>query len=301
MYRGFVIEAAEIPVSKCTLPDAKIYDKKHPDISATMQSLENCFNVDNDKTIIVDGTKLQDEVFKVVAGYNIFFSHSHNDIDSIKSIASVVESMTGLKCFVEGGLWGSADSLASKLYKKFVGDTPLNPNNVQNDYNYITSHVYMMLTNAILKAIDSCEAFFFFKTDHTVVDLGQLSPTTKSPWLFMETEGSRLLRRRIPERYKFVIASGKTELFAESAEGYDILHTMNLDHLTNLLLEKLCNWLEKCNDNDIKGEAALDRLYHDYPPADEEIISKTKGERFSGSVTAVQSVYTNGMDIEFNF
>lgn len=64
--------------------------------------------------------------------------------------------------------------------------------------NYLTSHVYMMLSIALTKMIDKCESIFFVNTPNLIVVSENIKAAkyTLSPWIYSELEMTRMIRHK---------------------------------------------------------------------------------------------------------
>ena len=65
---------------------------------------------------VVDGTALQNFWFPTDASkYDVFISHSHNDLGYAVKLASWLERCCGLRCFIDHFVWNSADDLLKRI------------------------------------------------------------------------------------------------------------------------------------------------------------------------------------------
>jgi len=65
---------------------------------------------------VVDGTTLQNFWFPTQAAeYDVFISHSHNDLGYAVNLASWLERRCELRCFIDHFVWNSADNLLKRI------------------------------------------------------------------------------------------------------------------------------------------------------------------------------------------
>ncbi|MBD5440366.1 MAG: hypothetical protein HDR33_05025 [Treponema sp.] len=167
MYRAFVldykkdksIESVEChyDYEKNKASFAKKYDEVHSELKSIDSKFSDFISERNGQKSI-NANALQVYDFPIDK-YDIFFSFAHEDKELAKALAYEIEQKTGLTCFVDCDIWGSADRTIATIYRQATS-----ANNqlttLQNDYNYTVAHVYALLYNAILKMINQCEVFF---------------------------------------------------------------------------------------------------------------------------------------------
>lgn len=108
---------------------------------------------------VIDGTKLQENWFPTKHKFNVFLSHSHNDKQLAIALAGFLKDKLGLNAFIDSCLWGYSNDLLKEIDQRYCRHR----NGVSFDYNkrnYSTSHVHMMLSIALSRMIDNCEAVF---------------------------------------------------------------------------------------------------------------------------------------------
>lgn len=163
---------------------------------------------------VVDGTALQDFWFPTQEKeYDVFISHSHNDLGYAVNLASWLERRCGLRCFVDHFVWKSADDLLKRIDDVYTWE----PERNVYDYdkrNFSTSHVHTMLSMAILDIIDCSECCIFIESDQSI-SLEGIKTKTLSPWIYEELTYMKKGRITIPERYQHL--SGQVRMYAEGA------------------------------------------------------------------------------------
>lgn len=148
---------------------------------------------------IINGDKLKNIIFPTQGygqewNFDIFISHSHNDLSSAQKLASFLRNDLRMKPFIDSYIWGSADELLKEIDKDYCAHS----NGKSFDYNkrnFSTSHVHTMLSMAILEIIARCKAFVFIESDESL-DYNQLKDynlKTISPWLYQELQYANML------------------------------------------------------------------------------------------------------------
>lgn len=126
--------------------------------------------------------------------YDVFISHSHNNIKEAKRLAAYLSREKGKKPFLDNFVWGSAD----ELLKNIDIDYCRHYNCRSFDYskrNFSTSHVHTMLSMTILEMIARCETFIFIDSEESLDynELKEHGVKTLSPWLYQELQYARML------------------------------------------------------------------------------------------------------------
>lgn len=246
MYRGFNLE--DITLLSDYLNKGKVaYNQQVTEVSKVL-----------DKFIlsdgIIDGSALQDNWFPMM-NFDIFISHSHTDQDIALALAGALESLS-LTCFIDSAIWGHADNLLRLIDEKYC----YNKTNNTFDYtvrNATTSHVHMMLSNALFRMIDNTECLFFINSEKSVKVEGVIDKT-RSPWIYAEIAASQIVRKIKPRRE---LEKSETKAFSEQRnlnESISIDYKINLGHLITLQVNDLISWIKNC---DTTKQHALDTLY----------------------------------------
>jgi hypothetical protein len=207
----------------------------------------------------IDGGELQQDWFPEVEA-DVFLSHSHGDEKLIMAFAGMLQEELGLTTFIDSCVWGYAGDLLKKIDDKYCknekGDT--------YDYgkrNFSTSHVHMMLSNALTKMMDKTECLIFVNTPNSITTSDVVKNKTKSPWIYNEIHTSYLLRKNTPVRHKHLEKSmyhGKLKF-----EKLEIVYDVKLDHLNPLTTQDLADWRNRRGGirGTISETHALDILY----------------------------------------
>lgn len=202
---------------------------------------------------IIDGTGLADEWFKDIQT-DVFISYSHNDLELAQIIAGFLEKELGLKVFLDGYFWGSADSLIEKLDEK-------HSRNDNGSFNYnkcllTSSHIHSMLSVAIMKVMDKAEMVLFLNTKESIPAAKDTISKTYSPWIYEELMFTQLLKRKIPKRFLKI-----DETFSYREDDLKVAYRVPVDSLKVLTWEQITEWNRKAAAAKKNGTAALDVLY----------------------------------------
>lgn len=168
-------------------------------IKTDLQSSLKSFIVEDG---VIDGTRLQQNWFPIQNQFNVFLSHSHNDEMLAISLAGFLKEKLNLNTFIDSCLWGYSNDLLRKIDKKYCryGD------GVSFDYdkrNYSTSHVHMMLSIALSRMIDNCEAIFFLNSENSISLNEEIKKKrTSSPWIYSELSIADMIEIQPISRYR---------------------------------------------------------------------------------------------------
>lgn len=212
----------------------------------------------------IDGTAMQANWFPQIHA-NIFISHSHSDKDFAIGLAGWLKEEFGLTAFIDSCIWGFADDLLKLIDDEYCsnkdGDEIISY--IYNKRNYSTSHVHMMLSNALTSMIDSSECVFFLNTPNSIKPNDVVSKT-HSPWIYTEISMTRLIRQRDVSEYRPVRTVESFSLIERKKE-LNLEYVINTDHLIKLGRSDLQNWQNLWPYNTYHSpdftEFALDELY----------------------------------------
>lgn len=267
MYRGF-----NLKLDKDIFSDEEInyYSRiAETEISDSMKNFPHLYiSIFKDKNIL-DAKQIMNKYFPQYNRFDIFLSHSHNNIDLALTIAGILKKEFDLNVFVDSIVWRNCTDLLRNIDKKYC-----RRKDGLYDYNrrnYSTSHVYLILMNSLNMMIDECEALFFLNTPDSICIKDNLNniddlDKTLSPWIFSELQTSEIIRKKVPKR----LLSKETRLFSENKdlislnESYQfwIEYEAKLDHLTKMSQDDFLKWIYSDYDN---PNEALDGLYEIYP------------------------------------
>lgn len=211
----------------------------------------------------IDGTTLQKHWFEI-QNADVFLSHSHNDLNKVKSFAGWLYEKFGLTSFIDSCAWGYCDDLLKVIDDKYCKNKSSNTYNY-NLRNYTTSHVHIMLSAALTEMIDKTECIIFVNTPNSIKMSNELSnisnknyKLTLSPWLYHELSMSSMMRITPPKR-NILLEHNDTRnssyINSQIKIGYDI--NKQLNSMVSLTEETLRLWAKEHNSN----KNALDELY----------------------------------------
>ena len=267
MYRGFNLKLDEDIFSD---EEINYYSRiAETEISDSMRNFSHLYiSIFKDKNIL-DAKQIMNKFFPQYNRFDIFLSHSHNNINLALTIAGILKEEFHLNVFVDSIVWRNCTDLLRSIDKIYC-----RKKDGLYDYNrrnYSTSHVYLILMNSLNMMIDECEALFFLNTPDSICIKDNLNniddlDKTLSPWIFSELQTSEIIRKKVPER----LLSKETRLFSENKnlipinESYQfwIEYEAKLDHLTEMSQDDFLKWI---NGNYNNPNSALDSLYEIYP------------------------------------
>ena len=260
MFLPYKIKSNEIHTLVKDHPINRDFLKKYDELK---EMVEN--NVDEQQIVtdLINGVTVQEQWFPVdkVPLFDVFISHSHKDVDKdIKPLASWLYSELGLQCFIDSLFWQYADKLQNMMDKCYAQRAK-----GKYDYNirnYTTSHVYTMLTMALMKMMSRTECVLFVDSDNSIIyQKGQSQ--TPSPWIYAEISFAQNLQMTIPNRYLQRLApvyesGGKIQLRTYSnSHKMNIMYDVDLSQFYEISADTLFS--NKRNGN--LGKEALDYLH----------------------------------------
>lgn len=250
MYRGFNLKLEE-KINQDYYERGMLLFKDH---KSKIKKVLDGFFLDNGS---LSGTKIMENWFPHI-GANIFLSHSHNDEKEAITLAGLL-SVFGLTTFIDSCIWGYSTDLLEQIDERYC----LNIDGQSYNYtkrNYSTSHVNLMLSNALNRMIDNCECIFFLNTPNSI-SASEAITRTKSPWIFSEIGITQTIRKQTPDRLKRA-----TKIFSdggvlnEERKLLTIEYDLELAHLQTLNFSDLEEWIDNAPISN--PEKALDNLYH---------------------------------------
>ena len=192
---------------------------------------------------VINGDQLRSVIFPTgwnqnKYNFDVFISHSHNDLDKAKRLARFLRNECGRTPFLDDDIWHSADGLLKKLDKEYCATTKEGTTfyNYQRR-NFSTSHVHTMLSMAILEMIAQCRSFIFIESEESLDfnSLKEFGLQTQSPWIFQELQYAQMLSfshdKAINEERRF---SGGGQLrirYRADLSNFTILTSRNIKSL----------------------------------------------------------------------
>lgn len=180
---------------------------------------------------IIDGEKLQNFVFPT-DNYDIFISHSHDDLEIAKQFAAWLKEKYRYSVFLDSFVWNSADGLLQEIDNLYCKQR----NGLYNyrKRNYSTAHIHTMLSMSIMEIIKNSSAGIFINSPHSI-NLRNLSNNnrakTLSPWIYQEIMFMRQFANKTPSTRMFSCENLN--------EGLQIARTVDLSDFTPLTARDL--------------------------------------------------------------
>ena len=186
MFAKFIISIDD--VRKYISPRSQLLTERKAaqsaEIANVQQSILKLFENQNG---VVSGDCLKSEFFPtdMKKKYNVFISHSHQNIDEIEEFALKLEKDFHVKCFVDSMVWKNIDDLQRDIDNGYSKDN-------RGGYNYeavknSTAHIHSLLAIALFEMIDQCECCIFVGSNQSLsFDFNSLKTTTLSPWIYEE-------------------------------------------------------------------------------------------------------------------
>lgn len=177
MTKAFNVEISDINL----LPDGLAYSE-----IKLLEFLQNTtYTKIQNGTKVLDGRKLEESWFKPVQ-VDFFISHKSEDSDKARKLGAYLQSK-GKSVFIDSSIWGNIKNLQKLIDEAYCKNT--NENTYDYDKrNQSTSYTHMLLANALLKTIRSCESFVFLNTRNSIraTDIVTNTEETNSPWIYFE-------------------------------------------------------------------------------------------------------------------
>lgn len=148
----------------------------------------------------IDGANLQSLNFPFDReNYDVFISHSHNDVEFALFLYAWLTERCGLSCFIDEILWNSADALLRQIDKDYCKSST--PGLIDYEKSlYSSSHVHTMLGMSMLDAINRSECCLFINSDNSVTLRDGIETGTLSPWIYQEVQFINHIMPMIPPR-----------------------------------------------------------------------------------------------------
>ena len=247
MYRGFSLKIDESHCSEILKNlnsnarnlnfNRNFYNQYDPSFEQIL--IENIVNQQS-----LDAEKIKGDWFPTIES-DIFISHSHRDLDTVEKLATIFSKYLKLKVFIDSKVWKYSDNLVQMIEEKYCVSE-------KSIHDKIVAHVNIMLSSALTKMLNKTECVIFLNSENSLIpNKYSNSAQTDSPWIYYELFITSLLPVKSPNRkMPFEIRN--------EAQQFQILHTVPLNHLTDLDCIDFKNWIEKSVTS---NENSLDVLY----------------------------------------
>ena len=182
---------------------------------------------------IINGEKLRDFVFPIDK-FDVFISHSHDDLETAKLFAVWLEEKCGLSVFLDSFVWSSADGLLQEIDNLYCKQQ--NGLYSYHRRNYSTAHIHTMLSMSIMEIIKRSKVGILIDSHHSI-NLVRLRNSnqakTLSPWIYQEIMFMR----------QFATNRSSTRMFSSENlnEDLQIAHSVDLSGFTTLTARYLIN------------------------------------------------------------
>ncbi|MEC4004886.1 hypothetical protein OX283_009485 [Flavobacterium sp. SUN052] len=208
----------------------------------------------------IDGTKLEQNWFPKFET-EIFISYSHKDKKNAIALSGWLFEKHNITSFVDSCLWGYSKTLLRSINNDYSWlDQSKNIYSYEKA-NYASSHIHMMLSNALSLMIDKSECFILINTPDSIKAYKDVDKT-ESPWIYSEIFMSKLLIGKKPDRFIERIYES-TETFSKGGLGIPNLridYNIDISHLIKIEFDSL---LKKWGNKNYKDKyVALDNLYN---------------------------------------
>jgi hypothetical protein len=210
---------------------------------------------------LLSATSIMEDWFPQIKA-DIFLSHSHKDENTALILAGFLYKKLNIKTFIDSTIWGYSNDLLDKINKKYC----YNSEKKTYDYrksNNASTHVNLMLSNALSKMIDNCECVFFLNTPNSISSKDTIDKTY-SPWIFSEISTTQIIKKKTPKRLKLqtVMFSDSVKLNENKRSELLVEYDIELSHLTDLDSDDINKWVSLNNRIPMNP---LDTLYIQHP------------------------------------
>lgn len=171
----------------------------------------------------INGSELQELCFpvnRIASNFDIFISHSHKDFDDVVLFSGWLKLTYNINCFIDACYWQYANKLLRKINDIHSKNREIN-GITYFDYskcNDNASHVYAMLSMAILEMMDSVSYVFFIESDNSLLSSNGGSLITHSPWIYEEINYANHLKPKMSDAF---LDEAETRCFSFTP-SYDI-------------------------------------------------------------------------------
>jgi hypothetical protein len=260
MYRGFNLKISGNGNDKYYELGKEIYENQKRNIKS---NFEKYFISDD----LLSAKLIMEDWFPLINSH-VFLSHSHNDFKLALSIAGALKEELNIDTFIDSTIWGNSNDLLKKIDDKYCFN--LNSGTyIYEHRNYSTTHVHLMLTNALVNMINNCECLFFLNTPQSTNLKDEINNSTNSPWIFTELNTAKTINKITPERllkYKKSYSDTLTkaeDLNESENKKFEISYDLELSHLETVNADFFDEWI---NQNYLRNaERALNDLYKTLP------------------------------------
>lgn len=246
VHKGYNLKVSEVDLNHYLQAGRQVHRKNTEAVGHALASLK-------DSTGQLVAAKIAADWFPVIRA-EAFISHSHKDADLAVALAGFLDQKFRIRSFVDFTVWGHCEELLRTVDDEYCK----RENGNTYDYskrNRSTAHVYMMVSVALSKMINSCECVFFLNTPEAITGRDYVEGnSTESPWIYSEIAMTSLIQKRTPYDHR----KGAFRTTA-ATEALQVNYQVDLSHLTELSMKDLEDWVRASPKS--TGALALDALY----------------------------------------
>ena len=188
---------------------------------------------------IINGEKLRDFVFPTDE-FDVFISHSHDDLEIAKLFAVWLEEKCGLSVFLDSFVWSSADGLLQEIDNLYCKQQ--NGLYSYHRRNYSTAHIHTMLSMSIMEIIKQTRIGVFIDSSHSL-NLHKLRKNnqakTLSPWIYQEIMYMRLFADKKTSTRMFSFENLNENLQMEHSVDLSDFAFLTVNHLINFASRRM--------------------------------------------------------------
>lgn len=220
----------------------------------------------------VDLSKIQNDWFPSINNYQVFISHSHNDEDLAKALASYLYCKYSISSFIDSLIWGNVFELQKIIDDEYCSEKDENGNITSYSYekrNFTTSHLHLMLNTALMQSMQVAQLFFFINTEDSINFKNIKGEWTYSPWIYSELSMSKSMYE--------LEKNSKTKPLFECVGCYSeipLFQKVQMTHLTSITKKDI----DACCAEK-KGSQALEALKNFPPQTNKNQINEFYGKR----------------------
>ncbi len=252
MYKGYDLAISLKPNDSLKLVGESMFN----DMKRSVAKQLNEFINHNGR---IDASKLQDNWFPNINA-DIFISHSHKDLDNAYILAGWLKEQFDIVSFIDSCIWGNYADILKQIDKTHC----YNKDRKTYDYdlrNITTSHVHMMLANALSMMVYNTECLFFLNTPNSISFKSTVVEKTSSPWIYHEMIASKYLRQSQPKRsINESLQFSNGDILAMDSKPPKFDYELPKEHLKSLSLENLIGLSKICERNNYNKYKFLDLL-----------------------------------------
>ena len=240
--------------------------KKNVYISSYSETVKEIKKSLNDKIKIkienklINGKDVQNSWFPALkeTKIDVFLSHSHQDIEYVRSFAGWLKKELDVTAFIDSDLWLNIKDLERDLGKDLNEEKYIKGIKFYDYDNtrLMLQHTNNMLVVALQQMIDKAECVFFLNSQESVpINQGKIMNATYSPWIYTEISCTNIIRRKPLVCYRELdtYVEYMLESFAKSKQGEECLNihiaypldfrkfiSINAEDLSYWKFEELC-------------------------------------------------------------